>query len=1211
MVTTTPYLDAIQVIPGDTPGKKFKWMATFIREKLSTSDNLDIAEINFKLPEILVPLIRIEAAIMLNKKDPKNENAHLVIVEALKSTDTMIVSKAFRARHFFDGTNKSIINMQYFAENIFPYVSLKTRTRIIKSLAYKLLPKKNFDLIKEFYVGVEALYGTKQALPLLLACDDSFIYDTIVQKRLVLSEQQIKQLLYRSPDLVVRYIKLSQPNLTPLTRNIHRVSIYDLSNILTLLFKKRLNSFIELCEMYEKHPPTVMFSNKMAKVFLNNCIKHLYEKPRLYIEMLPLNKISSEHIEYIYPKLFPENIRNFNTDYMLKYLIYYPSYKKTKFFLESYQQVYGRNILDESDKVTVTLLKILPTEERIKQAKIKIEKESNYSEYSSNELHQVCCVNCWDCYLSVEVVIPQLKREMSAEPEMKSRAVIACKMIYCCHVNDNKSALLEVLTYLRNRHSNEQPWFMSQVFNTLLAWYDLPFMDNDCWLVLRKIIVNANVKKNLLFDVETSVSMIEAAIHHNIHRNRNIDILINIFINLNILRKTGRWNILQEYPEYERMCLEICIKFFSEKFDCEFDYDQPPWWENRVDILYDLCASIYLFNKSHVKKHSHTRAMSIANYPWLMKSTERFFVLGPMQDHTRQKFQELLLKNDIQLYKRFWPNEKKFMILTGEVFNILKKSPETILINWKDYLKVCKDHWHKNHTRRFLEALRWHKEIPINFAKQCLRDLPRTDEVRCLNVLGTLVHGETFSKIIEPLIVTINAQYVKTKETIDFELIHRIVSGMRYANPPVSLIMLCRLCNIDSFLSAPVIPNVCRRVSVMDLTAFAETLCTHQKMSLQKYGIKLINLVESREYILNFLRTQWKSKEHHQTIRTFLLSIIIKFFVMYPGPATWSLFFEATSTLTVEHSKVFPELIITIGSTPDQYVADYIKQLVNTIDNLEEAGLNSEQLTRYTSELLSHINTALCDLLPDKFLTKLIRKYLFHENLNISQSASTFAITSLLASSESYEKRLELFSNAFMDAITSGWDVPHPRYSLFYPVNNGFYRFVESLLGMFPFVPITVQLIDELLSAFDFILEPQMNPTSFLTLIYCKEVLRSTTPKEFGFNVGKITDSLVDIFTPFFLFFMADVLMNMPMLNLFESCDRNEIYFAVVEGLLEADTESATLLAAKMFKIIKPNLQPQRYTDLLKKFLKYDSTAITSSICDICNRSRCMDEVVF
>ncbi|KOX67541.1 hypothetical protein WN51_08973 [Melipona quadrifasciata] len=1208
MIMTTPYVDAIQAIPGDNPGKKFRWMATFIREKLSVSDNLESIIESNQIPTILAPLILIEAAIALNKKDPKNQNAHLAIAEALKSTDAMIVSKAFRARHFFDGTNKSIVNMQYFAENIFPYVSMKTRTRIIKTLAYKLLPKKNFDLVKEFYVGVEALYGIKQALPLLLACDDSFIYDTIVQKRIVLSEQQIKQILYRSPDLVVRYIKLSQKTLTPHSRNIHPVSIYNLSNILALLFKKRRDAFIELCEIYEKHPPNVVLSNKMAALFLKNCIENLYEKPRLFIEMLPLNKISSERMENIYLKLFPENIRNFSTDDMLKYLAYYPSYKKTKFFLESYRQMYGKNILDEPEKVTVTLMKLLPAEERIRQAKIKIEKESNYSEYSSNELYQVCCINCWDCYLSVEVSIPQFKKEISAELEMKCRATIACKMIYSCYVNDNKSALLEVLTYLKNRHSNEQPWFMLQVFNTLLIWHDLPFMDSDCWLVLRKMILNANAKGNLLFDVETSVLMIEAAVHHNILRNKNIDLLINIFVNLKISSKTNRWNILRQYPEYEKVCLQSCIKFFSKKFDSESD--QSSWKENKVEFLYDLCASIYLFNKTHAKKHSQVKAMSIANYPWLMRSTERFFVLGLIQDHTCQKFRQLLLKNDVQLYKRFWPHEKKSMILTGEVFKILKKNPKTILNTSKDYLKACVDHWHKNHTRRFLKALRWYKEIPIHFVKQCFQDLSQTDEPSCLNVLATLVHGKTFSKIIEPLIAMIHAEHVEKNDTINFELIYRIVSSMRYANPPVSLTVLSKLCDIDSFLSAPVIPNVCRRASVMDVTAFAEKLST-QKVGLQKYGIRLINLVETRKYILHFLCTQWKSKQHPYSIRNMLFSMIMKFFVTQPEPATWSLFFEAISTLTVEYSKVFPELIITISSTPDQYVADYIKQLVDTIDNFENAGLNNEQIARYTSELLSHINTAVCDLLPEYFVENLIRKYLFHEDIQISQSATVFIITSLLTPSEVFGKRLELFSSVFMDVVTSGWDMPHPQYSLFYPVNNGFYRFIGSLLGIFPFIPIESQLIDELLTTFDFVIEPQMDPTSFLILTYCKEVLNSTTPKEFGLNVGKKIDKLVEIFTPFFLFFMADVLINMPMLNLFDSPNNNELYFGIVEGLLEVDTESATLLATKLFKIIKPSQEPQKYTDLLKKFLKYDSTAITSSICDICNNLRCMDEVVF
>ncbi|KAF3424241.1 hypothetical protein E2986_06329 [Frieseomelitta varia] len=1199
MTVALPYLDAVQVIPGDTPGEKFRFLANYIKQKLSVSDDLEKLIDYDKIPTILVPLVHIQTAIILNKEDPQNWDACLAIVEALKSEDKMIVNKALHASHFFDGTNKFIINDQFFNKNIFPYVSLNTRRRIIKILAFQLSSKKKFDLAEKFFLGVESLYGIEQALPLLVACSEAFTYNTIVEKRIVLSRQLVKRIFYRNPDLIVRYFKLSKPNLDPLSRNLHPVSIYDFNDILAQLVRKRLNSFVELCEIHEKVPPTVTLNNKTAELFLKNGKKHLYEKPQLYIKMIPLKKISNECMETIYPKLFPENIRNFDTDDMLKYLYYYPRDKKTDLFLKSYQQVYGRNILDEPKKITVELLKILSIEERTKQAKIKLEKDSGYTESSSSEMCPVNCVNFWDCYLPVDTVLPQFKKEISEESEMKLRTIIACKMIYCCYVNNNNVALLEVLTYLRNRHSNEQAWFISQMFQTLLTFYDLSSMGNEHWLILRKIISNAHMRKTLTADVQISVSMIEAAIHHNILQNKSIDILIDILVDLKCLRKTGYWNILQKYPRYEKMCLESCINVVSQKYHS----NQTSWMEDSVGILYDLCISIYQFN--HVHKRSRITPMTIADYPWLLTMVENNLSVETLdKSYIYQNIQNLLMKNDSTLYERFWPDDKKVKILTGEVLKILKRNPREILTKWRDYLNACQNYWDKYHTRVFIRSLRWYSDIPIKFALYCVQDLFQSNGMRSLNVLATLTHGETFSNIIEPLIPM---DIVHQEVAVNYRVVQHIANSIRFTNPPVSQTILSKLCNLDPLLVFPVITNVCKRINEKDVISFAEILCT-QKVSVQKHGIRLTNLVASRVYTLNFLCTQWNSKMH-QSIRKILLSIIRKLFATEPGPITWCLFFDAISTLTIEYNKVLLKLIPMIASTTDEYVVDYVQQLVDIINKFEKAGLGSEQIAEYVSDLLSHINAAICFLLPDDFVKDLLRKYLFHQNLKISKASSMFIITSLLlpSSQGKFDHRMELFCNVFRQVIRSGWNVSHPKYPRFYPVNNGLPKFIKAVLSIFPFMKVDQRIIDKLLATFVSVLEPHMEPTSYLLLVYCNEKMCSTTPREFGLKLGKKMSDLIDIFSPFFMFFMADVLLQMPLLNLFDGYDKDEIDFETIEGLLEVGTISAALLATKLFKSVNSKEHPERYDKLIKKFLEYDSLAVKSSICDIINNSRDID----
>lgn len=1214
MATATPYLDAIQAIPGNTPGEKFRLMAKFIREKLSVSNKLEDVVESDKIPGMLVPLVQIQAAITLNKKDPKNESAYAAIAEALKSEDEIVVNRAFHASSFFNGTNKSITNIQYFSDNIFPHVSLNTRARIIKKLAIGLSSKKNTDLAEEFFSGVEKLYGVQQAMPLLLACSESFAYNTIVEKKIVLSRLLVRQIFHKNPDLIVRYFKLGSPNADPLSRNInlHPVNIYEFGDLLAQLVKKRLDSFVELCEIYEKVPPTVMLNNKMAQLFLKNGRKYLYEKPQLFIRMLPLKKISNQCMETIFPKLFPENIKDCRVDDMLKYLQYYREDKKADLFLKSYQQVYGKNILDETTKISVKLLKILPVKERIRQATIKLNIELNRSivvnhNCSNNDSYIIC----WNCYLPVEESLPLLKEEITKESDMRCRAMVACSMIYCCHVNGDNQALLEVLTYLKNRHSNEQAWFMTQVFQALLNFYDLPRMDDEFWVILRKMIASAHMRRTLTFDTKVGVAIVEAAIHHSIIRNKNIDLLIDTLVDLWSTRKITHWNILQKYPQYEKMCLEACINVVSHKYDS----NQTPWKEDGVGILYDLCSSIYHFNKSHANKYSRVKSMTIADYPWLLSTVDSILSKGKQSNvYIRQNLQNLLMKNDLKLYDRFWPDDKKVKILTGEVLKTLRRNPNEILANWKDYLKTCKHHWHKHHTKVFISILRWYKEIPIRFAKQCIQDLSKTNEAICIDILAILVHGDTFEKIVKPLIPMSRIDVDQEDSTVNYALVQHIISGIRLSNPPVSLPVLSKLCNWDSLSAISAFINVCRRTSATKVASFAKILST-QRVSIRKHGIRLLYLVGSQEYILNFLDMQWKS-EQHPSIRKILFFLIMKFFRVEPKPATWSLFSHAISTFTIKDEELFPHLLLMIISIPDEYAADYIKQLLDTINMFEKANLSSKQVADYTSNLLGRINAGICNLLPDDFVKSLIRKYLFHEDINISRSSSMFVVTALLFSvpQNKFNDRLEIFSDVFKDIVTSGWNMPHPKYPRFYPVNNAFRRFVNIVVNMLAFMKMDSRLIDGLLSTFVSILEPQMDPTSYLELVYCKEEMSSTTPREFGSNLGKRIDELIEIFSPFYVSFMADILTTMPLSDFFSrekdkdnDKDRDNIYFAIAEGLLEAGSIPAALMAAKLFNFVKPYRQPKRYDELMMKFSEYDSPAVKSIVCDILNNTNQMD----
>ncbi|XP_033345700.1 uncharacterized protein LOC117231397 [Bombus vosnesenskii] len=1158
MATPTPYLDAIQSIPGDTSGEKLKWIADFVKQQLSVSDNLeDVVEYE-KIPKPLVPLVQIQAAIILNKKDPKNQSTYEAIAEALKSEDKLIVNKALKAKNFFNGTNESITNTEYFFENLFPYVSLNTRTRIIKALALHLAPR-NSSLAEKFFLSIDSFYGLEHALPLLLACSETFVYNIILEKRMVLRRNMVKLFFRKNPDFVVRYLRLSKPTNYPCARRVPSVNIHDFTDCLVGLVKTRIESFAELCEMHEEDPPKILLSNKSVEAFLKNGKEYLERNAKLYITMLPLKSIDDNYMEIIFPKLLPDNVKDFNTDNMLNYLKYYRQDRKTELFLRTYQQVYNSCILDDSKKVTANLLEILHPRDRINQAKIKLRAEIEDYKKSKSTV-------TWECFLAIEDSLTLFRNEICKTSEMEHRMRLACRMIHSCKINNDDLALIKVLTYLKDRHYNEQPWFLYEVFKTLLKLYDLPQMGEDYWTILIDMIVRAYVKKELFLN-NVGVKMVEAAIHYKINQNQPFRELIDMLVDLRTTRCRGHWNILQKYHNYERMCLEDCLNIVSQKYNS----DQTPWKQGRAEILSNLCSSIYYYNQVHVNKASRVERMAVKNYPWLLKAIEEILSTPKQSDiYAVLDFQDMFMKYETDLYERFWPRTKKIEL--SEALKLLKRNPQEILDHWKEYLNACKDNWKERHTKLFIKAIRWYKEIPIKFAEQCLQDLTEKKEEICLDILSILVYGETFSNIIEPLIPTNKTLNIhQTGARISYHFIRHLVYGIKLANPPVPLTMLNRLCQGDYLpLALTALVNVCRRTNVMDVIPFARML-SNQKSTVRKHGMKLMRIVASRSHLLNFFQTQWKI-EKNQSIREVIFFIIAQLFQKEPEIPTWLLFSQMISSLTLRDEKVCPVLLTMIKSLPDHYVVDFIKQTLNMIDTLERLGLHSDKVAQYTSTMLSFIDVGICNLLAENFIKFLIQRYLFHQNLSISNSLNEFVVrVVLLPEGKKFDGRLKIFSSLLGEAITRSYSLPNAKNAHLLSTNLSLRRFVDTVMHTVSCSENKIRLVDEILSMFISTLHPLMDPTSYLQLTFSRAQLTSSTPVQYGLNVGQTLCDLIKIFSPHFVFFMTDILRNMPVSNPFECYNKIEIDLGIIEGLIETNSVPSMLMAVQLMYSININ----------------------------------------
>ncbi|XP_025072898.1 uncharacterized protein LOC112552221, partial [Pogonomyrmex barbatus] len=900
----------------------------------------------------------------------KKKNHSEDIASALKCEDSTIINRALKASWFFDGSYKEILDVTYFCKQLFPYVSLNTRTRIIAELSHRLSGKDPV-FAHDLFIDVESIYGLQTAYPLIIACDEAFVYKTIVEKELVLPTGIVKKIFRKNPDLVVRFLKLLKPCESDTTeRSPFAIGIDRYKTFLPKLIKKHLDAFIELCEIHETHLPNISLSKTCTEIFRTKALQHLLEKPLTYIHMLPLGQIN-DLMEHIFPKLLPEKMSSFDTDSALKYLEHYPLTERYDLLRKTYKNKYNADLLDQTKNVTPALLRLLPTEERIKEARIKIEKENLEKFHFESKIYYEDTTNyetAWICYLATDEAIPAIKEKINKSSYETDRAGLICQMIYTCKINEDFQALFDTLMYFLNRHRNESNWVFQKMFSILLQLYDVAFQFDEKLMSLTWEIARIPYIKEeyILYDI------FEAIIHFRLKFNKPIVELLDMFIKQNI------FNILQKYPVHERQCLLTFADIIKDKYS------------NDKDLLCQFVTSIYDFNERCKKSRINIKQIRITDYPWL----ENF--LFEELTSCRQSYcdvKDILQKYEPELYHSWFPGSI-VNIKSGEALRLLKRDSQKILDIWEKYLDNCRENCNYVKVQRFVRHMRWYKDLPIKFVENCLSNysINTNEKSKNIPILAILLHGDTVTKLIEPLIpteTTVDTNHPDAKD--NYQLVNYLPLSMRLSNPPVPLNLVAKLC-VGDYLSVALktLINVSRRTCVPEVISTAQKLM-NMRVSTRKHGIRLMYLVASMRELKSFLQNTWATETHH-SVRQVLFNTIQKFFLMNPNPETWSLYYQTTLTMNLDDEALLSEMKL-FSDIPNEYIVKYLNLWFKAINNLHEMGMDVQRTNKYIANCLETLTISISNLLPEEFTENILQKFLFHSNTDVSNAARCFTIS--------------------------------------------------------------------------------------------------------------------------------------------------------------------------------------------------------------------------
>ncbi|KAK0075869.1 hypothetical protein PV325_006224 [Microctonus aethiopoides] len=1196
-MNSSPYLEAIQNVAGSTPGEKYKTLNSIARKLIieagGKSDKVKIKP-SSELPEILIPFVKLEIGKYFRQPDK--------IVEGLLSNDNLIFHRALQTKWFFNERNKNIININYFHDRIFKYISLKNLNKIIKKLSIYLSANEKHEITAEsFYTTLLNLYGIKVAEPLLYACSRTFIWDEIEKKQLSLSIKSLNKLYHKFPYIAITYIRLKVSCADESYSQYFNANLSDYYiEFIPRLVKKNPDVYVELIEKYSK------VGRKLTRTCTDKFLKYgtedLIQRPNKFISILNLKSITSkltkEQFKVFFRNLFPVNSTKINSEFsfmeMYNYLEYYhPKDNKVSFILSTFEKVYKESFLNYDNLIGPEVLRLLSVEDRVKIARKKLEKNSHWQIYNDENLEE-----SWRCYLPINESISMIKDEILNRSKVGQRLELLKQLIYTCKVNNDEDALLKVLEYLEAKHNNEFGDVLLRIIERLLNDFQIQNLSIQHWKILDNIIKLLHIKDELLLIPQITVELIIAKIHFCLINNLPINKSIKFLFDIKKNEEFFDWNILKHHTEYERKCLEEFINI-APSFHLKN--------KQKTKLINSFLYAINNFNERHLKNNCEIKPMTVKSYLWLLADISKLINID--HDDYVDALQINLKKSNPDLYYSLViekENDKMINLKSSKEFHEWIKNPDKISNHWEKYLDQCKNDIHKKYAQRFIKNCRWHQNLPIKFAEKCLKDVSENGNPNALMVLALLYEGSTFERIIDPFLPAMNSSIdIKSKSAKkNYSIMKSIPEAIPLVNPPVSLNIITRFCEINKSHKI----NNCLTIFSHQTPVDKLILFTREMFwrpdSIAKYFIKNFQTLANTEDINDLLTDLWDASKSDY-LRRLLFNTILKVFLKNSKPQTWQLLCTCIRSLTTNDKKQLISLCC-FDKVSKEYIVNYVKEFLMKLKNWKrEDNTVDIKFTQTHIIKLLRIPISIAVHFDEEVHQIIISRYFGNPflPLNILEAAQYYlAKVYINLPRKKLQSRLKYFAGLFSSILKHLWGISNPIKTYICPAN---YLVDSMMIGLLSYMKnnyVRRQFIYNAMKIFMSILNPVQAPVFYsyymFVALYDGEQM---SKKDYVKKIEK--------FIPIFLrhlgvgfFYDLGKILSQSLEIMWENESRADVNFEIIEALLQLDNEHAVILASGI-QIHEKIEQNRRYKNIIGTFNKRRNLAVTAR--NLMNFNRC------
>ena len=1167
------YLYALKNIPGDTRVAKHQAIGR-ISQRIAANIQgewdfaREVAKEN--VPSTLVPLIKTIVGVKIK--------SNAFVLEALKSEDWHLIREALRARWFYHVNNESITNYKYYFRKILPFISVSTRRQIAKKLA-RVFSDKHHLLGQHFFDGFASEYGSKEALYFLPCCGGEFINDAIIRHKIALSNNMLKTIFYRYPESAIRYLRYLDPY-DPLHKIDEVVlamfSVIDASqygNFLPLLLKEHPELFIMIQQQYHVRTDlgkkrTRMLVRDSKDLFIKNSIDVVDILPRRVL----YNNLTLEEFETMFGNALNTRFEMINIDDMLTILEYYPKEKRSSLFIDKVKTIHGHDLLNEIEKMTVKFIELLPTEQRYMVARKIIESESKpiMGHRDGSEVY-------WWIYLPVDEAVSSLKIQIDKAISLNRRRNLYGELIYTCKLHDDFEMLLEVLRYADEEKPYEKSELLFHIIDRIAQEFDLEKFDERYWKHTYGIIKRMKFIKAEGREYWVLVKILKSNVHYFIDHNLPTEDIIELIIELFIKGRVGLdWNLLNDRLECQRLYLKTCLKNDYWK---EMSYKQ------------NFVEGIYSFNTRFELPFDSPDRLSLRDFPDLLKVfEERLKNNSQPEVPWMDRAKELLKIHEPELCLASYSTQKKIQvdrpsneIITTED-NHYTSTPERSKIgfisealvalrdfnklkeNWKKYYECCCIEIHSTSTsphpmvKRFLKLVRWYNDVPIKFVQICL-------EQTNMDILGYLLDGKTFSQIA--------LQLLPNKSDKDYDTSYlttaQIVTTIRNVLPPISTDLVenylgaYHMYCFGDYISGGIrLWKIVGHRRAPDKVMALSINLAKVRLYAKRQAIRTTRDTIPRKKLADFYFDMWNKNTHNQSLRVMLACYIGKIFVERPNDDTWQLVKHCVESIPDGQDNILNE-VVKQKHIPVEYTSLYTQLVFDKILYLVKRGVTNVEavsIFMYLFESLIECNEE-CNV-PESMHNHILQYFFLNLGVDSQCCHRFIAKVYLCSSSVNLKSRVVHLSKLLVEASERWHRLPIVERNKTFSVVDSFLLYLVRGEKCNEDMKIAQGLKD--MFAKNFQIDQHIGVQ--ITLFFCIEFIKAGESfKNFGINVSRNFNLLLEKYDPIYCFLMIDLLQDFIMsfraYNFSVSVNRR---MAFIEGLIESDEQIGLIIAAKFLK---------------------------------------------